>query len=153
MVQQRLKAFFGALVGVTLIVAVSASRAELVNKNDFDVAILGYDPVAYFTKGRPTKGNPDHEHMWHDAKWRFANAEHRDLFASSPEDYAPRYGGFCAGAMATGRKRPIDPEAWLIIDGKLYLNYAKRVSDDFAKDPKNKIAKADANWIRLNGDK
>jgi hypothetical protein len=142
-------AVLSVVVGAALIVASATNAAELVNKNKFDVAILGFDAVAYFTKGQPTKGNRKFEHVWHDATWQFSSPEHRDLFASNPKRYAPRYGGFCAGAMATGRKRPIDPSAWLIIDGKLYLNYAKRVGDEFAKNSKKKIARADANWKRL----
>ena len=143
------KIILGVIIGVALIITTPTSAAEVVNKGNADVAILGFDAVAYFTKGQPTKGNPKIEHVWHDAKWRFSSPEHRDLFASNPKRYAPRYGGFCAGAMAAGRKRPIDPKAWLIIDGKLYLNYSKQIGDEFAKNSKNKIANADANWKRL----
>lgn len=132
--------------------ALEASAAESVNKNSENIAILGYDSVAYFTQARPVPGSPDIEHVWQEATWRFSSVKHRDLFASDPKRYAPRYGGFCAGAMARGFKRPIDPEAWVIVDDKLYLNYAKRVAQEFAADAENQIPKADANWERLGSE-
>jgi hypothetical protein len=137
-------AFAGALL-----VALPALAGELVNKGGDDVAIKGYDPVAYFTEGKPVPGKAQFEHEWQDARWRFSSADHRELFASAPDKYAPRYGGFCAGAMALGWKAPIDPEAWVIVDGRLYLNYDKDGRDEFAEEPAPQIAKADANWERL----
>ncbi len=137
-------AFAGALL-----VALPALAGEQMNKDGDDVAIKGYDPVAYFTEGQPILGRADFEHEWQSAIWRFSSAEHRELFASAPDKYAPRYGGYCAGAMALGWKSPIDPEAWVIVDGKLYLNYSKDGRDEFAADPAPEIVKADANWERL----
>lgn len=139
----------GLALGLIMLVMAAASAGEAVNTDREGVAIRGYDPVAYFTEGRPVEGSPEFEHAWQDARWRFSNAEHRDRFAGDPDAYAPRYGGFCAGAMALGWKAPIDPEAWVIVDGKLYLNYTKRVRDELAADPAPRIAKADANWERL----
>jgi hypothetical protein len=139
-----------AIVGVLFCVATLPVLAgEFVNKDAADVAIRGYDTVAYFTQGRPVQGKPEFEHVWQDAKWRFSSAEHRDLFVGEPDKYAPRYGGFCAGGMALGHRAPIDPEAWVIVDGKLYLNFSKTGRDEFATDPAPEIAKADANWQRL----
>lgn len=151
MISLRRNALTGAIAGLLAAFAVclAATAGELVNKDDAAVAILGYDPVAYFTDGKPVKGKADFEYVWHDAKWRFASARHRDLFAGDPQHYAPRYGGFCAGAMSRGFKASIDPKAWVIIDGRLYLSYAKRYIKEFAKDPPKNIAKADANWKRL----
>jgi hypothetical protein len=144
-------AFRGAVVTAAIVLALAAPTlaGERVNKDANDVAIRGYDPVAYFSEGRPVEGSPDFEHLWHDATWRFSSADNRELFAGDPARYAPRYGGFCAGGMALGRRLPIDPEAWVIVDGKLYLNYAKDGVDDFEADADNQIAKADANWERL----
>ncbi len=133
----------------TLLNTSEAWADEAVNTTSDDVAILGYDPVAYFTEARPRQGNPQFEHVWQDARWRFASAEHRDLFAAEPRRYAPRYGGFCAGAMAQGWRAPIDPEAWVIIDDRLYLAYDKPGIDEFATEPDANIAKADANWQLL----
>ena len=65
-----------------------------INANIFGVAIKGYDTVAYFTQGRAVKGKKEFSYEWSDAKWYFASAEHRDLFAAEPERYAPKYGGY-----------------------------------------------------------
>ena len=144
---QNFRAIFSALAGAWLLVfALPSLAGQQVNKDRNDLAIKGYDPVAYFTEGRPVPGKAEFEHRWENAIWRFSSAGHRELFASAPENYAPRYGGFCAGAMALGWKAPIDPEAWVIIDGKLYLNFSKDGRDELAEKPAPQIAKADAIW-------
>lgn len=146
-----LKASVSAAAGVLMAVAMAlpAGAGERVNKDDDGVAILGYDPVAYFTEGQPVEGSPDFEQEWHDATWRFSSARHRDLFAGDPERYAPRYGGFCAGGMASGWVLTIDPSNWAIVDGKLYLAYARQGREQLRADPQPIIAKADAHWERL----
>lgn len=108
------------------------------------VAIQGYDTVAYFTDGKPVKGSPAFEAVWQDARWRFANAEHRDMFSAAPETYAPRFGGFCIMAMTMGMSEKPNPEAWAIVDGKLYLASAKRDFDDLNKDLAGNLQKAEA---------
>jgi len=113
------------------------------------LAIKGYDPVAYFTEARAVKGSPAHAYAWNGATWRFASAEHRDAFAAAPVKYAPRYGGFCAYGVAQGYKVDIDPEAWSIVDGVLYLNYSQSVKRDWLEDTNGFIAKADAAWPGL----
>ncbi|MDP6427126.1 MAG: YHS domain-containing (seleno)protein [Rhodospirillales bacterium] len=65
-----------------------------INKGSGSIAIHGFDPVAYFTKGKAVEGSPDFTFAWKDAVWRFANAEHRNLFADNPGKYAPQYGGY-----------------------------------------------------------
>jgi YHS domain-containing protein len=112
-------------------------------------AIRGYDPVAYFTHGTPVKGSAKHTLQWQGATWRFASAEHRDLFAKSPDKYAPQYGGYCAYGVAQNYAVSIDPAAWRIVDGKLYLNYSKGVQRDWDKDVPGYIRKADSNWPRV----
>ena len=85
------------------------------------LAIKGYDPVAYFTDGKPTPGLATIEHMWHGFRYRFARAEHRDLFKADPVRYAPQFENFCAMALAKGELVEANPENWLISDGKLYV--------------------------------
>ena len=109
-------------------------------------AIRGYDPVAYFTDGRPVKGSPQFTHQWRGATWHFASAENRDRFAAAPEKFAPQYGGYCAYGVAQGYAVSIDPAAWSIVDGKLYLNYSRSVREDWNKDIPGYIRKANANW-------
>ena len=110
------------------------------------LAIRGTDPVAYFTQGKPVQGVAEFEYVWNHVTWRFASAENRDRFAANPEQYAPQYGGFCAWAVSQGYTASIDPQAWRIVDDKLYLNYNKGVQRRWERDIPGNIAKADANW-------
>ena len=120
-----------------------------INKNWRSIAIKGYDPVAYFTMGKAVKGSSKYETKWQDARWRFSSQEHKDLFDNSPDKYAPRFGGFCAGGIALGQRAPINPKAWVIIEGKLYLNYDKKARDDMAASPDATIELANENWKSL----
>lgn len=112
------------------------------------LAIRGTDPVAYFTEGRPVAGQSEFSYTWNDATWLFASAEHRDQFAENPEQYAPQYGGFCALAVSQGKTATTDPDAWRIVDGKLYLNYSRERQITWEKDIPGNIQKADANWMK-----
>ena len=135
-----------------LLLACAAPAAALspVNKSLLGgVAIEGYDPVAYFTESRPVEGRKQWSHEWNGATWRFASAANRDLFAKEPERYAPQYGGYCAWAVANGYTAGIEPEAWAIRDGKLYLNYDLEIREKWMADVSGHIAKADANWPKL----
>jgi len=85
------------------------------------LAMKGFDPVAYFTDGRPVRGVPGFAHDWDERRYYFASAEHRDMFAADPDRYAPRFGGHCTASMVRGAMNPGDPENWAIVDGKLYL--------------------------------
>lgn len=114
--------------------------------SDRSGAIRGYDPVAYFTQGRPVKGSPQFTHRWNGAEWRFASAENRDRFAAAPQTYAPQYGGYCAFGVAGGYAVKIEPDAWSIVDGKLYLNYDQSVQREWKNDVPGYIRKADGNW-------
>ena len=110
-------------------------------------AIRGYDPVAYFTQGKPVEGDSDFTHEWMDAKWYFASAANREAFAKNPERYAPQYGGYCAWAVSQNYTASTDPDAWKIVDGKLYLNYSKSVQEQWvAGGVETPIAQGDRNW-------
>jgi len=109
-------------------------------------AIRGYDPVAYFTERRPVKGGDTHTLEYLSATWKFASAENRAAFEAAPEKYAPQYGGYCAFAVSRGYTASIDPEAWTIVDDKLYLNYSKSVRESWSQDIPGNIEKANANW-------
>ncbi len=124
-----------------------AEAKSEINKNWRGLAIKGYDPVAYHKDGKPVEGSNKFEMEWKGAKWRFASAEHRDLFASDPEKYAPRYGGYCAWAVSQGYTAGVDPKnAWNIVDGRLYLNYNVEIKEKWEKDIPGHIQQADANW-------
>jgi hypothetical protein len=112
------------------------------------VAILGYDTVAYFVDSRAVEGSPEFTHKWLGVTWQFASAEHRDIFIADPIRYAPQYGGLCVGSMASSQiTSNIDPEAWRIVDGKLYLFGGKAVIEEYF-DPvaEDVIRNADAAW-------
>lgn len=110
------------------------------------IAIDGTDPVAYFTDGKPVKGAPEFTHNHNGATWQFSSAANRDTFAANPAAYAPQYGGYCAYAVSEGYTASTTPEAWRIVDGKLYLNYSKRIQRRWEKNIPARIANADANW-------
>ncbi|MEL7099806.1 MAG: YHS domain-containing (seleno)protein [Pseudomonadota bacterium] len=110
------------------------------------IAIDGTDPVAYFTQGAPVPGDPAITHDWAGATWRFATAANRDAFAADPEAYAPQYGGYCAWAVSEGYTASTIPDAWKIVDGKLYLNFSRRIQRRWERDIPGRIAAADSNW-------
>ncbi len=110
------------------------------------LAVSGYDPVAYFTQGKPVKGRSDLQHEWQGATWRFADAANLAAFKADPEAYAPQYGGYCAYAMSRGWIVSTDPEAWAIHDGKLYLNYSTGVRRTWLKDVPGYVERADRHW-------
>jgi len=118
-----------------------------------DLAIKGYDTVAYFKDGKALKGNESFTFRWHDMTWYFLSKENRDLFATSPEKYAPQYDGYCAWALTEERKAKTDPEVWKIVDGKLYLNCSSTAYEKWSRDIPGNIKKADANWLKMNNGK
>jgi len=132
------------IVLLVLSIQLQAQKSEIFVKDS--VAVRGYDVVAYFTKSTPVKGTSEFVHIWKGGKWYFANRENQETFKASPEKYAPQYGGYCAYGTAGGYKAPTDPDAWTVSDGKLYLNYNKKVMENWRKDQANFIDKANKNW-------
>lgn len=122
--------------------------AQSVNADE-GLAVRGTDVVAYFRAGRAAPGKAEFVHRWNGAEWRFSNTENRDAFAASPERFAPQYGGFCAWAVSQGYRAPVDPDAWRIVDGKLYLNYSRAVQMRWDLTRASNIAAGDRNWPRL----
>jgi len=116
-------------------------------------AIRGYDPVAYFSGNKPVKGNPNFTYQWQDVTWSFASQANLDAFKANPAKYAPQYGGYCAYGLSEGHKSPTDPDAFTIVDDKLYLNYNPKVKSLWTKDRDDRIKKADTNWPALKDTK
>ncbi len=113
------------------------------------VAIKGYDPVAYFTERRAVRGELTISHQWLGAIWRFSNENHKRMFSENPVKYAPQYGGHCADGVALGViVTDIDPEAWRIIDGKLYLNADEAAATEL-EEVEGQLERSKANWPRL----
>jgi len=138
------------IIGWTLMGSVAANADSGWNESVHGVAIKGYDPVAYFTEGRAIKGNSEYFYIWNDARWHFATAEHRDLFAENPDRYAPKFKGYCAYGVSMGQLAAADPEQWTIVDGKLYMNYNRELRDRWRRDKTNLIPKAEENWEEIS---
>lgn len=133
-------------LGLIAGLATSASADEITNFVKNGYAIGGTDPVAYFTKGEPVQGSSSFTAEYQGVTWKFASAEHRDLFKADPAKYAPQYGGYCAFGASKGLKVPVIPEAWKIVDGKLYLNNNRNVHKRFEQEYAEIIHDADLNW-------
>jgi YHS domain-containing protein len=130
--------------------AALAGTVDPVNRDGRGIALKGYDAVAYFQQNRPVKGSSEFSFKWMEATWLFSSVQNRDEFAADPQHYAPQYGGYCSYAVSQGHTAPIDPEAWRIVDGKLYLNYSKGVQKTWEKDAGGYIQKANQNWPGLH---
>lgn len=143
----RLTVMQWGTLGLIFVAAVAwAGGKNPVNTNWRGLAIKGYDPVAYFTLGKPQKGAKDFELRWQEARWRFVSQDHLERFQADPERYAPQYGGYCAWAVAQGKTAGIDPKRWKIVDGHLYLNYNADIQKRWEADIPGFIQKANANW-------
>jgi len=139
---RRLFLYAALLAGVAALplMAAAAEAAPTLR-----LGIKGYDPVAYFTLQRATPGRPQFEYSWDEHVWRFASAEHRELFMADPVRYAPQFANFCAVALARGEVREANPEYWLISEGKLYLFGKSYGPDLFRKELGQNIERARQN--------
>ncbi|MBC6427761.1 MAG: YHS domain-containing protein [Cellvibrionales bacterium] len=141
------------IIGVALAVLLAAQMvwaAEPINTSwRGNLAIKGYDSVAYFTENRAVKGVKAHQLEWRGANWRFASAGNLELFRQSPEKYAPAYGGYCAWAVSNDALAPIDPQQFTVLDGRLFLNYNAAVQKKWLPEKEERIRLADENWPGL----
>jgi len=144
-----MKQFFILLVVAGLALPACAQNKTLLNLDKTGVAIQGYDPVAFFTDHKPVKGDPKFVAKRNGAVYFFASKEHKELFTQDPAKYEPAFGGYCAYGVSKNKLVEIDVDAFQIVDGKLLLQYSKGVRDDFNKDTKGNLVKADANWPGL----
>jgi len=138
--------FSFALVLLAGVAGLAVGNSQMNN-----VAIKGYDTISYFKDSTALKGTELFTFQWHDMIWYFSSQENLDLFATSPEKYAPQYDGYCAWAMSEGRKAQTDPEVWKIFRGKLYLNCSMEAYEKWSRDIPGNIKKADTNWLKLFG--
>ncbi len=152
---QRRKKLVGA-IAAALAVAVlvvagfvssqTSSAIPAINVDSEQLAIHGYDTVAYFTDNKAMQGSKEHSADWEDATWHFASAGNRDLFEANPERYAQQFGGYCALGLAAGEFADIDPKAFTIVDGKLYFNKTKQFREAWRKAPDAYLVTANYNW-------
>jgi len=141
-----------AAAALTLIPAIAVAPAAHAEKAPVytglfnNVAVEGHDPVAYFTEGRPVKGERAFSTEYNGAEFRFASQANLDTFLADPVKYAPQYGGYCAWAISQGYTAKGDADHWSIVDGKLYLNFNQSVQDTWEEDIPGFIALSDSNW-------
>ena len=139
-----------SVVVITLFTLPALALDDAVSTGFFnDTAIEGYDTVAYFTQGKPVKGDKKFQLLWRDANWRFSSQGNLDLFKQNPEKYAAQYGGYCAWAMAREKTAGIDPKAWHIEAGKLYLNYNRQIQNDWLSSKQTDIVSADKYYPKI----
>jgi len=144
-----MKRIFLLLAFVAAALPAFGQTKTLLNLDKTGIAIQGYDPVAFFTDGKPVKGKEEFPIKRDGATFLFVSKEHRDLFKADPDKYKPDFGGYCAFGVSRGKLVEIDVEAFQIVDGKLLLQFSKSVRDDFNKDQKGNLSKAEKNWPGL----
>lgn len=137
------------LASCGLIPSQAMSSIEAVNVDENRLAIKGYDPVAYFVDAKAVEGSATYKTEYQGAIYHFASAKNLDMFKDSPAKYAPQYGGYCAFGVTQDKKYDVDPQAWAIVDGKLYLNLNARAQRVWDKDRNGNINIADANWVNI----
>jgi YHS domain-containing protein len=143
-----IKFLFVLLPGLLLSVIVFAQSVNYSNLNG--VALKGYDPVAYFKQNKAREGSESHTFEWSGSIWKFISQANLDSFKVDPIKYAPQFGGFCAYGCSENHLSPTDPNAWTIVDNKLYLNYSMKVKAYWLKDTVKRINAADGFWPALN---
>ncbi len=121
----------------------------LVNRDSDGLALSGYDPVAYFTDGKPIEGTTEIRSKYQGAWYQFASLDHKNAFDAMPEKYAPAFGGWCGYAVSIDRLSPIDPHFFQILDGRLVLQHNEKAWKLWNEDVKGNLAKADVNWPGL----
>lgn len=139
--KKQILILFVALLSATTF----AQAPKHINLKD-NVAIQGYDPVAYFESNKAVKGNKEITATFQDATYYFSTENYKKIFLKNPSQYIPQFGGYCAYGMSEGYEAPIKPEAFTIVDNKLYLNYNLKVKETWLKDKEKRIQKANENW-------
>lgn len=113
-------------------------------------AIKGYDPVAYFRDNGPVKGSREFSYEWKSAIWYFSSEENLKAFKENEEAFAPQFGGYCSYGMSYGKKYKTEPDAWKMVDGKLYLNYSTKIHEKWEANEASLIKDAETNWKKRN---
>jgi YHS domain-containing protein len=143
----RTRKVFFVLFSLLVATAIAQQQGRMyLNVDRHGLALKGYDPVAYFAQNAAVKGDKTITAGYGGATYRFASAQNRDAFEKEPAKYEPQFGGFCGYAVSKGHTASIDPEAFVIQDGRLILQYSKKVLRMWNQDPKSRLKSADANW-------
>lgn len=138
------------IVGLVAVLAACSKTESAVKLNTSNgLALRGFDAVAYFAVDNAIRGDAKYEYIWNGAKWLFSSEENMRKFQADPSAYAPQFGGYCAFAVSEGYTADGDPEAWKVVDGKLYLNYNKKVKQKWEQDERERIVRGSENWRKL----
>ena len=149
-----------AALAATATLAATAARAadmmdtpNLVNVDAKGLALEGYDPVAFFTEGRPIRGVDQFTSAYRGATYHFVTAAHKQMFDKDPAKYEPQFGGFCAYAVSIGKTASVEIDTWSIVDGRLLLQHNDKAVRLWKEDVKGNLAKADHYWpaVAKNG--
>ena len=149
-------------VALVLVVVIGVAAFLTVNKvspvawgwwgetnTDSGAALRAYDPVGYLENGSAVKGKDGISYTWRDAVWYFASDENKNRFAADPVAYAPQFGGFCTFAVSKGFTADVDPEAWHVENGRLYLFADKNVRDSWvAAISEGSVERSEQNWAK-----
>ena len=135
---------------VILAVITTASCVADISRTKQNVAIEGYDTTAYFTAGRPMKGDPKISYRWSGVTWLFASQDAKKMFMQKPDKYIPQFGGYCANGLSDGHKIEGDPKNWRIIDGKLYLYFSQYGREQWSGNVKPLLDMAGETWHDLS---
>ena len=131
---------------LNLAAAYDETSMSMINVEDGNVILHGYDPVAYFTMAKPVKGDASLSVEYDGATYHFASAENMKMFQAEPAKFAPAFGGFCAMGVALGKKLDVDPSVFEVVDGKLYLNVNADVKKKWVQDIPGNIKTANDTW-------
>lgn len=137
-----------AVAGFTYLKSIGMFSSEPVYASS-GAAINGYDPVAYFTDSKAVKGDKNISENWNGARWVFASEAHRALFHAKPEQYAPQFGGYCAYAVSHNYTAQTDPNAWTVVNDKLYLNFDQDTKKQWLAQRDQFIKQGEANWPKV----
>lgn len=137
------------LLSIFILLGVASAAVLATDYVHSTPGLSGYDPVAYFSDGKPIRGSGYHEATYQGVTYVFTSEDHKKQFLDNPERYLPAYGGYCAYGVSRGKKFVSDPEVWKIVEGILYLNLDKNVQQKWEKDIAEHIKKADANWLSI----
>ena len=155
--RKRRRAWLAALAGLALALGASpavlqaATTERIVVDWHTGLAIGGYDPVAYFTDGKPMPGKADIELRYGGAVWRFCNVGNRAAFAARPDVYMPQYGGYDPTGVARGVTVAGNPTVWLMSGERLFLFYDSARLEKFKAAPDQTLAAAERKWPGVLG--
>jgi len=138
-------AFFSFIASLS-----TALAGASVNVDRNGIGIQGYDPVAFFTDGKPVIGKEEFQSNYHDVVYHFASAEHQAMFDANPSAFEPQFGGYCAYGVTKGHLAPVKIDAFQIVNGRLLMQYDKSVRETFNKDQRGNLELADKNWPALS---